>query len=148
MGKRKKKKISFSLSLSVKQQLGRIISGFPNAIVEKNTRNECSVIIELKPSVVSKSYDVRIVFTSLKVSVYVINEKLELAKNRDKLPHVFSHDEQKLCLYQFDDNKWTPKQSIASTIIPWASEWLYYYEFWLISGEWHGGGHDEYVNEN
>ena len=38
--------------------------------------------------------------------------------------------------------------SISSTIIPWTSEWLYYYEIWLINGDWLGGGHDEYINDN
>lgn len=29
---------------------------------------------------------------------------------------------------------------IADTYIPWAIEWLYYYEIWLVTGEWCGGG--------
>jgi len=32
--------------------------------------------------------------------------------------------------------------AIADTIIAWASEWLFFYELWLATGEWHGGGHD------
>jgi hypothetical protein len=29
---------------------------------------------------------------------------------------------------------------IALTIIPWLLEWLVYYEAWLVTGEWLGGG--------
>jgi hypothetical protein len=29
---------------------------------------------------------------------------------------------------------------IADSVVPWASEWLFFYEIWLPSGEWHGGG--------
>ena len=29
---------------------------------------------------------------------------------------------------------------IAETIVPWASEWLFYYEIWKGTGEWYGGG--------
>lgn len=29
---------------------------------------------------------------------------------------------------------------ISRTIIPWAIEWLYYYEIWCVTGEWQGGG--------
>ncbi|MDY0295864.1 MAG: hypothetical protein RB296_00975 [Acidobacteriota bacterium] len=29
---------------------------------------------------------------------------------------------------------------IAKTIVPWASEWLIFYELWLATGEWLGGG--------
>ena len=41
---------------------------------------------------------------------------------------------------------------IADTIVPWAQEWLYYYEIWLATNEWCGGGHiptsqDEYEKE-
>jgi hypothetical protein len=137
------------IALSTREQLKRIKRGFPNLIIEKKGRKFFSVVIRLKPSLISCYYDVRITFSRNKrLSVFVINNTLEVAKNRTKLPHVFSHKDQKLCLYQFDDNKWTPEQSIASTIIPWASEWLYYYEFWLIDGEWYGGGHDEYSKEN
>lgn len=30
---------------------------------------------------------------------------------------------------------------IIDTIIPWIQEWLYYYEIWLATDEWRGGGH-------
>jgi hypothetical protein len=29
---------------------------------------------------------------------------------------------------------------LADSIVPWASEWLFFYEFWLVTGEWDGGG--------
>ena len=29
---------------------------------------------------------------------------------------------------------------LATTIVPWCSEWLFYYELWLATGEWLGGG--------
>jgi hypothetical protein len=29
---------------------------------------------------------------------------------------------------------------LAMTVIPWISEWLYFYELWLVTGEWLGGG--------
>jgi hypothetical protein len=30
--------------------------------------------------------------------------------------------------------------SIADTIVPWTSEWLMYYEIWLATSDWYGGG--------
>ena len=30
---------------------------------------------------------------------------------------------------------------IANTIVHWAIEWLYYYENWVYTGKWLGGGH-------
>jgi hypothetical protein len=29
---------------------------------------------------------------------------------------------------------------LADTILPWAVEWLAYYEIWLATGVWYGGG--------
>jgi hypothetical protein len=29
---------------------------------------------------------------------------------------------------------------IAYTILPWTSLWLYFYELWLVTGQWMGGG--------
>ncbi|MGH8092034.1 MAG: hypothetical protein ACREIF_00990 [Chthoniobacterales bacterium] len=29
---------------------------------------------------------------------------------------------------------------LADTIVPWTSRWLYFYEIWLATGEWMGGG--------
>lgn len=30
---------------------------------------------------------------------------------------------------------------IANTIVHWAVEWMYYYEIWVSTGKWMGGGH-------
>ena len=54
------------------------------------------------------------------------------------LPHVFPGD--KLCLHF--PGEWQPSELIASTIMPWVSEWLLHYEIWKATGEWHGGGHE------
>lgn len=29
---------------------------------------------------------------------------------------------------------------LDQTIVPWTALWLYYFEQWLVSGDWHGGG--------
>jgi hypothetical protein len=36
--------------------------------------------------------------------------------------------------------QWTPEKSIAATIVPWTILWLFYFEEWLLSNEWKGGG--------
>ncbi len=45
-----------------------------------------------------------------------------------------------ICLYDPDANEWNDGHPIALTIIPWTCEWLLFYEWWLASGTWHGGG--------
>lgn len=57
------------------------------------------------------------------------NYKVDIKNNRVKL-----------CLYHPKKFEWGRDQAIHDTIIPWASEWLYYYEYWLDDGIWRGGG--------
>ena len=75
--------------------------------------------------------------------IYVVRpEKLRLATGQDKLPHVFSTPEQQICLFYPGFKEWLPSNLLARTIVPWASEWLMFYELWLITGEWLVGGID------
>jgi hypothetical protein len=52
------------------------------------------------------------------------------------LPHTFADGT--LCLHLADD--WNDGMLIADSTVPWAAEWLAYYEIWKATGEWHGGG--------
>lgn len=93
------------------------------------------------PTPLSRPYQIRIVYHVTDApKVYVDQPELkELAGNR-KLPHVYSEDPVQLCLYLPKSGQWTKQQLIVDTILPWTVLWLYYFEMWLISGEWHGGG--------
>jgi hypothetical protein len=53
-------------------------------------------------------------------------------------PHVYRSDDDSLCLYWPMEWSWTPTASLAATIVPWSALWLYYYEAWLVTGEWLG----------
>jgi hypothetical protein len=62
-----------------------------------------------------------------------------LAENR-RLPHVYSDDPVRLCLYLPGSGEWHRGLSLATTIVPWTYLWLDYFEEWLVSNEWQGGG--------
>lgn len=51
-------------------------------------------------------------------------------------PHRYSDGS--LCLYWPVEWRWTPRTSLAETMVPWTALWLYYYEIWLVTGEWMG----------
>lgn len=59
-----------------------------------------------------------------------------------KLPHVYSGAPPKLCLYLPGSGEWNPAKAIALTIVPWSYEWLYYFEDWLVTDVWAGGGYE------
>ena len=46
----------------------------------------------------------------------------------------------RLCLYDPKERLWTPEEYIADTIIPWTIDWLFFFEGWLDTGTWEGGG--------
>jgi len=141
----RKPRISKKRGFSATSQLEHIKKDFPDAQVFKQKGNSFEILLKIQPTLWSKTYDIKITYEKYGgVKIYVINELLKVAKNRKKLPHVYSHAEQRLCLYSVSNEEWTREKLIVSTIIPWTSDWLFYYELWLPNGEWFGGGHDEY----
>jgi len=70
--------------------------------------------------------------------VHIIAPDLTQLAEGQELPHVYEGNE--LCLFLPGSGEWMPSMFIASTIIPWVVDWLRFFEFWLATGEWHGGG--------
>lgn len=109
----------------------------------------------LKPA--SKTYRVRIVhfrrtlfegwtLANDYVTVYVVDPLVgaQMLASEKLLPHIYWNERNPawpaLCLWDPAEMFWTPEMSIATTIIPWTSEWLLFFEYWQISGEFLGPG--------
>ena len=83
------------------------------------------------------------------IAIYLIKEiyklidlvglKKKVAKviEEPKEDNLIDHDKQELCLFW---KNWDATMPLANTIVPWVADWLYYYEVWLFTGEWEGGG--------
>jgi len=65
--------------------------------------------------------------------MYVIAPELQ-TDDRGRLPHVW--DDGSLCLSAAGE--WKPSYFYVDTVIPWASEWLFFYELWKATGIWMG----------
>lgn len=122
------------------QQLIGLKKNFGNGEwhVKKNILHWQGVI---RPVPVSREYVIRMIYKfGSKPSIYIVKPNLkELSKGR-QVPHLYSQKEQKLCLYMPIYMEWKPNQHISTTIIPWIYLWLFYFEEWLFSNEWKGGG--------
>lgn len=71
----------------------------------------------------------------------------ELAQG-ERIPHVYQQKPTRLCLYLPGTGQWSSDKWILKTIAPWAVLWLYFFEDWLATEEWKGGGmHPEHRNE-
>jgi hypothetical protein len=109
----------------------------------------------LRPA--SKTYRIRIVhfrrtifagwtLANDYVTVHVVDPLIgaEMLTNETFLPHIYWNERNPawpaLCLWDPAELFWTPEMSIAATIIPWTSEWLLFFEYWQISGEFLGPG--------
>ncbi|OLS10850.1 hypothetical protein AUQ39_02525 [Lacticaseibacillus casei] len=97
----------------------------------------------------SQSREYNVEFRSRHGKIGVFLHGLRFSKEEfANIPHIYtdmsSISKQTLCLclyrnkvqrieYDFGDD-------LESTIIPWTQEWLYFYEFFLITGKWYGNG--------
>ena len=107
--------------------------------------NSFSCQIVVRPTPLSVEYTLKVVFEpdqKIPFSVYVVNPKpLKLAAGATRLEHVYGdYQDQNLCLYRPRKNQWDGSMLLSETAIPWAVEWLYFYEIWVCTGKWLGGG--------
>lgn len=95
----------------------------------------------VKPTPVSQIY--RILFIKFKgyhPDVYLLYPMFPNEQNGIKpVPHRYNYETQELCL-TFPNYKEWKGSTLPDNYIPWTTLWLYYYEEWLYSGEWKGGG--------
>lgn len=125
-------------------QQGALRSYFPDSTIIRDGEKELIWIHTITPTPLSNTYKIKLHYKASEgVEVYVLEpKKLELAKGKLLLPHVYSTPKQQLCLYYPDGNEFHNGMFYVRSIIPWASEWLYHYEIWVSTGKWHGGGID------
>ncbi len=93
-----------------------------------------------RPTVLSRDYLAHIEFQKDGTPKVLIREPdlTVLASGRD-LPHVYN-DPIRLCLFLPGTDEWLGSMRIDQTFVPWTATWLYYFEEWLSSNEWKGGG--------
>jgi hypothetical protein len=72
--------------------------------------------------------------------VWVREPDLKELANGRRLPHVYDQTTRELCLYLPGCGFWSADKSVASTMMLWACLWLFYFELWLVTNEWHGRG--------
>ncbi len=107
----------------------------------KLTRFGFKFDFKARPTPLSREYSIRITMKKGKApNVYILEPSLsQLAKGRE-IPHLYSKKKQEVCLYLPSAKEWNHGISIVTSIVPWTFLWLYFFEEWLHSDEWKGGG--------
>lgn len=78
--------------------------------------------------------------------VQVLSPRLEMHPDYDEgpVPHVYGNRSDRslpfICLFDPYEAEWSPSDLLSETTIPWTSRYLYFYEGWLATGVWRGGG--------
>lgn len=93
------------------------------------------------PTPLSRRYGIRLNYENGGlVEVFVDDPDLSLLADGRDLPHVYAQRPARLCLYLPRTREWTPERRVDQTIMPWTTLWLFYFEDWLLTNEWKGGG--------
>jgi hypothetical protein len=94
-----------------------------------------------QPTVLSRRYLIRISYRQYqRPNVIVMEPDLVVLADNRKLPHVYRQSPPDLCLYLPNTGEWSPDKLISKTILPWSILWLYFFEDWLATDRWNGGG--------
>lgn len=127
---------------SLKEQENELKRLFPSSKIKRYKNSSIKWECEMQPTEFLNKYKVLLKCVNNKVHVFILEPKpLKLPCGNSSLPHVYSHVDQRLCLFYPKEKEFDPKTMLfAHTIVPWISEWLLHYEIWLISGKWFGGG--------
>ena len=102
-------------------------------------RNRLRWDMQIQPTPLSQVYSVRLLYSLERVPKVFVQSPELIQPGDDPIPHQYGDGS--LCLYLPGAGEWDRSMLLADTLIPWTSEWLYFYEIWLGTGEWCGGGH-------
>jgi len=109
-------------------------------------RGSLTWFFDIQPLSISGTYRLKIKYKiGFYPQVYIVYPKpLTLANGASILPHTYDTKTQKLCLFHPKYNEWNSSMRIDETIVHWAAQWIVYYESWVITGIWQGGGHGDW----
>ena len=98
---------------------------------------------QITPTAISDTYCVQVKYKiGFRPHVYIKSPNpLPLAQGAKRLPHIWDEKKQEICLFRPEYQEWTGTMLMAKTLMHWAIQWLVYYESWLYTGVWQGGGH-------
>jgi hypothetical protein len=88
----------------------------------------------LRPNEDSPTYHMKLEYKPSRApKIWVLSPEVH-----SKAPHRYRDNS--LCLYYPLYGEWHSGLFLAETIVPWAAEWLFYYEVWLQDpkGRWFG----------
>jgi hypothetical protein len=99
--------------------------------------------VKLAPGAFGRLYTCRFIFERTTYPVVIVTgPDLESLAQGEKIPHVYPWNGPgtRLCLWWPKNREWSPQMKVVESLLPWTAEWLYYFELWLLTKTWEGGG--------
>lgn len=104
---------------------------------------------EARPTPLSRLYTLDLTYQQGKSpKVTVVRPDLPSLAGGRTIPHLYRQRPPRLCLYLPRLREWVADMRIDQTIVPWSLLWLFYFEEWLVSDEWKGGGEHPDVGDD
>lgn len=98
----------------------------------------------LIPSEYGRTYEceLRIKPGAIAPEMYVLKPDLIALAGDALIPHIYPGKGPgiHLCLWHPKKREWSPQLRLAETYLAWTTQWLWYFEDWLATGIWNGGG--------
>jgi hypothetical protein len=120
-------------------ELGRI-GGTGIIMPERRLLWQC----RLRPSPISREYSLLLSYQPRGPRplprTFVMSPDLRALTAGYAIPHVYLDECVEMCLFYPRSSQWHTGMSLADTVVPWALMWLLYFEDWLATGVWAGGG--------
>jgi hypothetical protein len=93
------------------------------------------------PFPLGRDYDIRIEFKQGgRPQILVDRPDLHALAGGRRVPHLDQQKPPRLCLYLPRTHEWQSWMRLDQTVVPWTALWLFYFEEWLASDDWKGGG--------
>jgi hypothetical protein len=128
---------------NVQRALELMALGLPAADITYHSR-QLNFRFDIKPGTFGRTYRclLKAMPDGRSPELFVLEPNLLMLADGRKPPHIYPNSGKgtKLCLWLPYASDWTPHMNFGDTYIPWTAEWLYYFEVWLATGEWAGGG--------
>jgi hypothetical protein len=126
--------------LSLREQAAWMRTHLPHFVCTV-TANELVCRGTVQPTPLGHHYRAVIVYVGgRRPRVFLPGGQIRRRNPEEPIPHTYSDEEP--CLFYPNSSEWKSDMKLATSVVGWLIFWLHYYEIWLATGEWLGGGID------
>lgn len=125
-------------------QKWHILTKYNKLVIKDNSNKKIDMDFCIKSSNSNNEYIIKIIQETIFAipEIFVINPNLKTYED-EAIPHTYGMKKIKgkkylqICPF-YPKEDWNNAMIIADTVLLWSIEWLFFYEIWLVSGQWCG----------